>query len=115
MYRYARMKFLTLLSGVLLMVVTFVPQYALAVTAPRNFKEFTLLLTDLISLIVPLIFALTFITIMWGVIKAWVMGEGDADQIDQGKRIVAVGVIVLAVMVSIWGIISLLQASLFGI
>ena len=109
------MKFLIPFFSVCMMAIVTVPQYAFAVTAPRNFKEFTILLTDLISLIVPLIFALTFITIMWGVIKAWVMGEGDADQIDQGKRIVAVGVVVLAVMVSIWGIINLLQASLFGI
>lgn len=85
-----------------------------AAAAPTDLKSFLGLLTGLINLIIPIIFALTIIAISWGVIKAWIMGDASPDDIDQGKKIVFVGVIALTIMFSIWGILRLLQASIFG-
>jgi hypothetical protein len=85
-----------------------------AVQPPTDFKSFLGLLTGLINIIVPIIFALTFITIAWGVIRAWIMGDASSDDIERGKKVAFVGVIALTIMLTIWGILRLLKASLFG-
>lgn len=97
----------------LLMAFPFVTDAA-NVAAPKNFKEFLDIFNGIIKILIPFIFALTFITIIWGVIRAWVMGEGSPDDIEKGKKIVFVGVIALVVMTSIWGILALLKLSIFG-
>ncbi len=71
-------------------------------------------LTGIINLIIPLIFAITFLTIAWGVIQAWIMGDASSDDVDRGKKLVFVGIIALTIMSAIWGIIRLLQEGLFG-
>jgi len=71
-------------------------------------------LTGIIGILIPLIFAITFLTITWGAIKAWIMGDATENDIDAGKKIVFVGVIALTIMASIWGIVRLLRNGLFG-
>ncbi len=83
------------------------------VSAPKDFKGFLNLLNGLIALLIPIIFALVFLTISWGVIKAWIIDEPGSDSVESGKRVVTVGVIALTVMISLWGIVKLIQASLF--
>ena len=60
------------------------------------------------------IFALTFIVFIWGIMKAWILNAGDESEIEKGKKLALWGVIVLAVMSGIWGILALLQNSFFG-
>jgi multisubunit Na+/H+ antiporter MnhB subunit len=83
------------------------------VAAPKDFKGFLNLLNGIIALLVPIIFALVFLTISWGIIKAWIIDEPGSDSVESGKRVVTVGVIALAIMFSLWGIVKLIQASLF--
>jgi hypothetical protein len=90
------------------------PVHAVSVTPPTDFRSLLGLLSGIINLIIPIIFALTFIAITWGVIRAWIMGDASDADIDQGKKVVLVGVIALTIMLSIWGILRLLQASIFG-
>jgi hypothetical protein len=100
-----------------LSLLTFATVLAPVITraqAPGNLREFLNILTDIIGTIVPIIFALIVLTISWGVVKAWIMGEASSDDIDKGKKLVFVGVIVLAIMVSIWGIVRMLRTSFFG-
>lgn len=91
----------------------FLPHISFA-QAPRNFGEFINILTNIIGVIIPIIFALIVLTISWGVVKAWIMGDTSSEDIDKGKKLVFVGVIVLAIMVSIWGIVRMLSTSFFG-
>jgi hypothetical protein len=42
------------------------------------------------------------------------MGDASEGDIDTGKKIVFVGVIALTIMISIWGIVRMLQNGLFG-
>jgi hypothetical protein len=102
---------------ILLTISVFVPvssTLAASVTPPNDLKSFLGLLTGLINIIIPIIFALTFIAIAWGVIRAWIMGDASSDDIDKGKKIALSGVIALTIMVSIWGILRLLKVSIFG-
>ncbi|MCF7815574.1 MAG: hypothetical protein K9M10_02350 [Candidatus Pacebacteria bacterium] len=88
--------------------------FAASVKAPRDFKGLVGVVTDLISTIIVLIFALTFLVFMWGIIKNWVIKRGEAEAVESGKKIVVTGIIALVVMSSIWGILYLLQSSFFG-
>ena len=100
MYLVAAMPFYTSAAG--------------AVTAPTNFKSFVALITGIIGKLVLFIFALTFIAFMWGVIKGWVIQGGNEEGVENGKKMVLAGIIGFVVMVSIWGILHMLQRSLFG-
>lgn len=80
---------------------------------PRNFAELVDVFLDIISLIVPLIFSLALLFIVWKIIDAWVLNAGDTKKIDEGKQYAIWGVLVLVVMSSIWGIIALLRSSIF--
>lgn len=81
--------------------------------APTDFKGLVGSFTDIINILIPIIFALTFITIAWSVIKRWIMGEATQDDIDNGKKVALIGVIALTIMSAIWGILAVLRSSLF--
>ena len=99
----------------LLASVPFYTSAAGAVTAPTNFKSFVALITGIIGKLILFIFALTFLAFMWGVIKGWIIQGGNEEGIESGKKVVFAGIIGFVVMVSVWGILKLLQSSLFGI
>lgn len=90
------------------------PYVALGAPAPTDFKGFVALITNFIGVLVILVFTLTFIAFIWGLIKGWIINVGDAEGIQSGKNVVVVGVIALTIMVSIWGILAMLKLSLFG-
>lgn len=82
---------------------------------PNNFSELVADLIYLISLVIPLIFTLTLLVIVWKVIDAWILNGGDTTKVEEGKQTVLIGVIALVVMSGIWGILALLRGSLFGV
>jgi hypothetical protein len=82
--------------------------------APGNFKELIDIFLDIIGLLVPAVFALTFIVIVWGITKAWILGAGSEENIQKGKKLVFVGVFALVIMSGIWGILAILRSGLFG-
>lgn len=97
-----------------ILALTAFPALAFAASAPRDFKGLVTIFTDIISMLIVLVFALTFLVFMWGVVKGWIIHGGDAEGIQQGKNVVIVGIIALVVMSAIWGILKMLQAGLFG-
>lgn len=86
-----------------------------SVTTPRDFKGVVNFVLGYVQLIIPLIFALTFVVIIWGVVNTWLMQGGNTEKIAEGRMIALYGVIGLVVMAGLWGIIALLRTSLFGI
>ena len=82
------------------------------VTTPTTFSELVSFFLDLINQIVPLIFGLAFLFIMWKLLDAWVLHPDDGSKREEGKTIIITGVIVLVIMLSIWGILNLLINSL---
>ena len=94
-------------------VISF-PFATYAVTAPSNFKGLVDVFLGIIQTLVLLVFALTFITIIWKIVQSWIIRGGDAEGVEAGKHTVVVGVIALVVMSSVWGIIYVLRQGVFG-
>ncbi len=96
-------------------LITMLPTLAFSasVGAPKDFQGLVGIITNIISTLILLVFALTFLTLMWGIIKSWIIGGGDTEAVESGKKIVLTGIIALVIMSSIWGILYLLQSSLF--
>ena len=82
--------------------------------APYNFAELVGQFIGILSLVIPLLFSLSLLVIVWKIIDTWIINAGDVSKVDEGKKFVLYGVIVLVVMSGIWGILALLRASIFG-
>ena len=80
----------------------------------NNFSDVVSFVIGLIELVIPLLFALTLLIIVWKVVDAWIIHGGDQAKVEEGKNYVIVGVIALVVMSGIWGILNILQSSLFN-
>lgn len=80
--------------------------------SPSTFADLVGVFTYYISLLVPIIFALTFLYIAWGIIKAWIINGGDEKAVEDGKKIAFVGVVALVFMFGIWGLLAVLQNAL---
>lgn len=82
--------------------------------APKNFASLVDMVIDLVSTLTTVVFILTVFAIVWGVIKGWIIQGAEEEGIENGKKVAFVGIIVLVITVSLWGILALLQGSLFG-
>lgn len=82
---------------------------------PQDFSELVGELIYIISLAIPLIFGITLLYITWKIIDAWIISAGDETKVKEGKQTALIGVLVLVVMSGIWGILAILQSSIFGV
>ena len=58
--------------------------------------------------------ALALLVFFWGLVK-FISKAGDQAAIEEGRKLMIWGVLALFVMVSVWGILHILQETLFGI
>lgn len=66
------------------------------------------------SVLVPLLFAVSFIVFLYGIAKAYILAPGDEEAVKSGHKILLWGLIGFAVMVSVWGIVNVVVAT-FGL
>ena len=66
------------------------------------------------SAIIPLLFAVAVIMFVWGVIKFFIINSDEEAKRAQGKQYMVWGIIGLAVMLSIWGLVNILGVT-FGV
>lgn len=97
----------------LLALLVLFPSVTFAVSTPRDFKDFVNVIMGINQLLVSVIFTLTFLVIAWAVIEAWIINGGDEESVKDGRRTLTIGVVVLVIMSSIWGILAVLRAGLF--
>lgn len=64
--------------------------------------------------LVPLLFAVSFIVFLYGVAKAYILSPGDEDAIKSGHKIILWGLIGFATMVSVWGLVNVV-VNTFGL
>lgn len=83
-------------------------------STPTTFAELVNFFIGVINQLIPLLIALTFLFIIWKLVDTWIIHADDETKRSDGKMIAFVGVVVMFVMVSIWGILSFLQTSLVG-
>ena len=83
-------------------------------TTPTSLKGLVDGLLGLINLAIPLIISVIFLGLVWKIFDAWVINAADEKKREEGKQTALVAVIVMVIMLSVWGIVALLQNSLFG-
>lgn len=80
-------------------------------STPQSFAQLVDFFLSFLNLLIPIIFAATFLYIAWGVTQGWIINGGDPKGIEKGKQIAINGVVALVFMFGIWGIIAVLHAS----
>ena len=83
-------------------------------TTPTSFKGLVEFVIDFINILIPTLFGLLFVYIVWKIVDAWILNAGNDEKIEEGKRLVTVAVLVFVLMVSAWGIVALIKQSFFG-
>lgn len=118
------MKLKTITRAVLASVALFAPAFALA----GNYSTFgavgcegsyicwlgNLILSIINGVLVPVLFAVAFIVFLYGIAKAYIFSNGDAEAVKAGHKLVLWGIVAFAVMISIWGLVNVV-ANTFGL
>ena len=81
---------------------------------PRDFAELVDMFLGFIELLVPFVFSLALLVIVWKIIDAWVINAGDVKKVEEGRQYAIWGVVVLVVMSTVWAIVRLIRSSVFG-
>jgi hypothetical protein len=80
-----------------------------------NFASTIGFFTCLISnSIIPFIFAIATVAFVWGVVNFFIIGGEEEAKREQGKQFMLWGIVSLAVMISFWGLVSILSNT-FGV
>jgi uncharacterized membrane protein len=72
------------------------------------FDQFVALLGTLIGALIPVVIALGLLLFIWGMVQ-FIFASGDEAAKEEGKRKMIWGVITLFVIVSVWGLVALLN------
>lgn len=102
------------MKKVLYALMSFGPVAALAQGTQGNLNGVSNLVTQIggiIAKIIPIMFALAIIYFFWGLIQ-FIRSAGDPKKASEGKSIMIYGVIAIAVMVSIYGLVNWLTGNL---
>jgi hypothetical protein len=81
-------------------------------STPSTFAELVAFLLGLINMAIPLLMGLAFVYLIWKLVDAWIIHSDDASKIEEGKTIALTGAIIFVILLSIWGILSILRHSL---
>jgi fumarate reductase subunit D len=100
-----------LIGAYVLTTAFFMPLVAFA--APANFKELIMIFLDIINDLVRFVMVLALLFFLFNVFKL-VFANGDEKSIEEAKTFMFYGIIALFVMVSVWGLVNILTATLFG-
>jgi|SRR5581483_3670281 len=94
-------------------ILTFAPILALAQTQPNlgGLQSLVVQISHIISLVIPIIFALAIIFFFWGLVQ-FIRGAGDPKKRDEGRGIMIYGIIAIAIMILIYGIVNYLAGTL---
>lgn len=65
----------------------------------------------IINLLIPILIALALVVFFYGLVR-YIWGSASAESKTSGRNIMIAGIVSLFVMVSIWGIINIIQGSL---
>lgn len=61
---------------------------------------------------VPILFAVAFITFLWGVFNYFILGATDDSKLKTGRQFVLWGIIGFVVMASVWGLVYMTRDTL---
>lgn len=81
---------------------------------PSTFAELVAGFINLLSLFIPVIFAITFVFVAWKIILAWIIKGGDENAVAEGKQVALAAVIAFVLMFGVWGLLAVLQRAFLG-
>ena len=80
-----------------------------------KFQDVLCYITGLINnSVIPLIFAVATVAFVWGVVQFFIINADEEKKRAQGKQFMIWGIVALAVMLAVWGLVGIL-GSTFGI
>lgn len=83
-------------------------------TTPTTFKALVGQILNIINLIIPVIFAVVSLFLIWKIFDAWVINATDEKKREEGKQYAIVAVLVFTLMIIVWGVVAMLKSSIFG-
>ena len=88
------------------------PLVSLAATSVNDITGVgSFIINTINNILVPVIFAVAFIVFLWGAFNTFILGANDEEAKTKGKNLMLYGLIGFFVMVSIWGLVSILTGS----
>lgn len=90
------------------------PFSALAVVTGGGLKQVFTNLGDVIGTVTPVIVAIALLAFFWGLAMYVLNFQGDDKDKKKGRDMMVYGIIVLFVMVSVWGLVQVLQNTVFA-
>jgi hypothetical protein len=81
---------------------------------PTSFKGLVEFIIDFINILIPTLFGLLFLYIIWKIIDAWILHADNDQKREEGKKLIVVAVLVFVLMLTTWGIVALIKQSVFG-
>jgi hypothetical protein len=96
-----------------ILAVVFATPFIAFAQRPSNFTEVVYWVADFVGLLIPVIVAITFLYVLWGMARYWIINGGNEENIAQGKWVLITGVIGLTVIVGMWGLVSLVRNAIF--
>lgn len=73
-----------------------------------------LVLFTINSILVPVLFAISFVVFLWGIAKSYIIHGDTPAEVEKGHKLIMWGIIGFVVMVSIWGLVNVV-ADTFGL
>ena len=108
-------KVFALTSGVIAAFVVPLTSFAQRTTISDVKGVGTFIIDSINNIFVPVIFAVAFIVFVWGAFQTFILGANDEETKTKGKNLMLWGLIGFFVMVSVWGLVSILTGSVgFG-
>lgn len=87
---------------------------ALHAQTPQSFRDVSDMIVGFLSSLLPLLAGFAVVVFFWGLITYIWKAADSSEAHERGRRLMLWGIIALFVMMSIWGLVELLQLTLFG-
>lgn len=95
-----------------ILVVLLLPLVALAqIETPTTYGGLVNLIIRFINILIPAMFALVFVWLIWRITDAWVLHAGDPAKREEGRRLAVTAVVVMVIALSVWGIVQIIRFS----
>lgn len=77
-----------------------------------SLEDLLLYATDVINMIIPILFGIALLFFLWGVVK-YIKNGGEPKAREEARNFMIFGIIGLFVMVSVWGLVRVLVNTFF--
>ncbi len=81
---------------------------------PTTFKGLVSGLAGILDKVIIVIIGVVFVYMVWKIFDAWIINAGDEKKREAGKQTAFVAVVVMVIMLTAWGIVTMLKNSFFG-